>query len=127
MHPPSIGNDDSPRALWSDREIVVVISESSERRGEWKKRGEEVDSSGCIGVVYLLVGRSHSSVVFFFKLLWNLDFAEDSEQSERCQELASCVDEALGFMVAAELTVDHPIMTTTDFWTSHECLLLPYL
>ncbi|CAM8902171.1 unnamed protein product [Rhodiola kirilowii] len=57
---------------------------------------------------------------------WNLDFAEDSEQSERYQELASRVDEALGFMSAAGLTVDHPIMTTTDFWTSHECLLLPY-
>lgn len=41
-------------------------------------------------------------------------------------ELAHRVDEALGFMSAAGLTVDHPIMTTTEFWTSHECLLLPY-
>ena len=24
------------------------------------------------------------------------------------------------------LTVDHPAMTTTEFWTSHECLLLPH-
>ena len=29
-------------------------------------------------------------------------------------------------MSAAGLKVDHPIMTTTEFWTSHECLLLPY-
>ena len=29
-------------------------------------------------------------------------------------------------MSAMGLTIDHPIMTTTDFWTSHECLLLPY-
>lgn len=29
-------------------------------------------------------------------------------------------------MAAAGLTTDHPIMTATDFWTSHECLLLPY-
>lgn len=36
------------------------------------------------------------------------------------------MDEALGFMGAAGLTAEHPIMTTTDFWTSHECLLLPY-
>ncbi|KVH98538.1 DAHP synthetase, class II, partial [Cynara cardunculus var. scolymus] len=42
------------------------------------------------------------------------------------RELASQVDEALGFMSAAGLTVDHPIMTITDFWTSHECLHLPY-
>lgn len=36
------------------------------------------------------------------------------------------MDDALGFMAAAGLTMDHPIMTTTEFWTSHECLLLPY-
>ncbi|KAL8143492.1 hypothetical protein V2J09_016524 [Rumex salicifolius] len=57
---------------------------------------------------------------------WNLDFAQNSEQGDRYQELAHRVDEALGFMAAAGLTVDHPIMTTTEFWTSHECLLLPY-
>nr|XP_016476366.1 PREDICTED: phospho-2-dehydro-3-deoxyheptonate aldolase 2, chloroplastic [Nicotiana tabacum] len=57
---------------------------------------------------------------------WNLDFVENSEQGDRYQELAHRVDEALGFMAAAGLTVDHPIMATTDFWTSHECLLLPY-
>lgn len=44
----------------------------------------------------------------------------------RYMELAHRVDEALGFMAAAGLTLDHPIMTTTEFWTSHECLLLPY-
>ncbi|CAN6466841.1 unnamed protein product [Victoria cruziana] len=57
---------------------------------------------------------------------WNLDFTENSEQGDRYRELAHRVDEALGFMTAAGLTVDHPIMTTTEFWTSHECLLLPY-
>ncbi|KGN48736.1 phospho-2-dehydro-3-deoxyheptonate aldolase 2, chloroplastic [Cucumis sativus] len=57
---------------------------------------------------------------------WNLDFAENSEQGDRYHELARRVDETLGFMSAAGLTVDHPIMTTTEFWTSHECLLLPY-
>ncbi|KAJ6791673.1 phospho-2-dehydro-3-deoxyheptonate aldolase 2, chloroplastic-like [Iris pallida] len=57
---------------------------------------------------------------------WNLDFTEHSEQGDRYRELAHRVDEALGFMAAAGLTVDHPIMTTTEFWTSHECLHLPY-
>ncbi|XP_031122613.1 phospho-2-dehydro-3-deoxyheptonate aldolase 1, chloroplastic-like [Ipomoea triloba] len=56
---------------------------------------------------------------------WNLDFTEQSE-GDRYRELAHRVDEALGFMSAAGLTVDHPIMKTTDFWTSHECLHLPY-
>lgn len=44
----------------------------------------------------------------------------------RYQELGNRVDEALGFMSACGLTTDHPLMTTTDFYTSHECLLLPY-
>ncbi|XP_057496990.1 LOW QUALITY PROTEIN: phospho-2-dehydro-3-deoxyheptonate aldolase 2, chloroplastic-like [Actinidia eriantha] len=57
---------------------------------------------------------------------WNLDFTEHSEQGDRYRELAHRVDEALGFMAAAGLSVGHPIMTTTEFWTSHECLLLPY-
>ncbi|CAL0300818.1 unnamed protein product [Lupinus luteus] len=57
---------------------------------------------------------------------WNLDFMENSEQGDRYRELAHRVDEALGFMSVAGLTADHPIMATTDFWTSHECLLLPY-
>ncbi|KAK7321200.1 hypothetical protein VNO77_31583 [Canavalia gladiata] len=57
---------------------------------------------------------------------WNLDFTQHSEQGDRYRELANRVDEALGFMAAAGLTVDHPIMKTTEFWTSHECLLLPY-
>ncbi|XP_059432219.1 phospho-2-dehydro-3-deoxyheptonate aldolase 2, chloroplastic [Corylus avellana] len=57
---------------------------------------------------------------------WNLDFAEHSEQGDRYHELAGRVDEALGFMAAAGLTVDHPVMRTTEFWTSHECLHLPY-
>lgn len=57
---------------------------------------------------------------------WNLDFTEHSEQGDRYRELAHRVDEALGFMAAAGLTVDHPLMTSTEFWTSHESLLLPY-
>ncbi|XP_054796824.1 phospho-2-dehydro-3-deoxyheptonate aldolase 1, chloroplastic-like [Prosopis cineraria] len=57
---------------------------------------------------------------------WNLNFAEHSEQGDRYRELAHRVDEALGFMAAAGFTVDHPLMKTTEFWTSHECLLLPY-
>ncbi|XP_020237757.1 phospho-2-dehydro-3-deoxyheptonate aldolase 1, chloroplastic [Cajanus cajan] len=57
---------------------------------------------------------------------WNLDFTQHSEQGDRYLELAHRVDEALGFMAASGLTVDHPIMQATEFWTSHECLLLPY-
>nr|ABR16929.1 unknown [Picea sitchensis] len=57
---------------------------------------------------------------------WNLDFTSNSEQGDKYMELAHRVDEALGFMSACGLTVDHPVMNSTEFWTSHECLLLPY-
>ncbi|RWR81002.1 DAHP synthetase [Cinnamomum micranthum f. kanehirae] len=57
---------------------------------------------------------------------WNLDFIQHSEQGDRYMELAQRVDETLGFMMAAGLTSEHPKMTTTEFWTSHECLHLPY-
>lgn len=44
----------------------------------------------------------------------------------RYNELANRVDESLGFMAACGLTSEHPIMKGTEFFTSHECLLLPY-
>ncbi|CAL9095198.1 unnamed protein product [Musa textilis] len=39
--------------------------------------------------------------------------------ADRHQEPAHRVGEALGFMAAAGLTMDHPLMATTEFWTSH--------
>lgn len=44
----------------------------------------------------------------------------------RYNELANRVDESLGFMSACGLTAEHPLMKGTEFFTSHECLLLPY-
>lgn len=41
-------------------------------------------------------------------------------------ELAQRVDEAIGFLSAAGVTRDNPIMNTIEFWISHECLHLPY-
>eukprot|EP00897_Mesotaenium_endlicherianum_P004314 jgi/Mesen1/3910/ME000208S02917 len=57
---------------------------------------------------------------------WNLDFMDHNELGDKYRELAHRVDEALGFMGACGLTKDHPIMKSTEFYTSHECLLLPY-
>jgi len=63
--------------------------------------------------------------MLFLMVVW-LDVDYFCSWYGRYRELANRVDEALGFMAAAGLTVDHPIMKTTEFWTSHECLLLPY-
>ena len=58
---------------------------------------------------------------------WNLDFVERSPLAERYRALAGRIDETLAFMAACGLTsVSAPQIRETDFYTSHEALLLGY-
>src|SRR5579875_2786517 len=58
---------------------------------------------------------------------WNLDFAARSPLAARYQDLASRIDETLAFMAACGMTSQTiPQIRETDFYTSHEALLLPY-
>ena len=58
---------------------------------------------------------------------WNLDFVERSPLVERYRDLAARIDETLNFMGACGLTsISAPQIRETDFYTSHESLLLPY-
>ena len=58
---------------------------------------------------------------------WMLGFVKDSPQSSRYEELASRITETLGFMRAIGLDPEaHPELRSTDFYTSHEALLLGY-
>ena len=58
---------------------------------------------------------------------WNNDFVADSPQGHRYAEMAERIQEALSFMNACGLRSDNvPQMRETDFYTSHEALLLPY-
>ena len=58
---------------------------------------------------------------------WMLSFVKDSPQSRRYTELADRISETLGFMQAIGLDLeDHPQLRTTDFYTSHEALLLGF-
>jgi len=57
---------------------------------------------------------------------WNLDFVEDTEEGSRYRKLASKVDESLRFMKAIGIDTSSPAFTSVDFYTAHECLLLPY-
>jgi 3-deoxy-7-phosphoheptulonate synthase len=58
---------------------------------------------------------------------WMLGFIKDSPQSARYQELADRITETLGFMRAIGLdTESHPELRQTDFYTSHEALLLGF-
>ncbi len=58
---------------------------------------------------------------------WNLEFVERSPLVERYRDLAARIDETLSFMGACGLTsISAPQIRETDFYTSHEALLLPY-
>ena len=58
---------------------------------------------------------------------WMLGFVKDSPQSARYGELADRITETLGFMRAIGLDPEaHPELRQTDFYTSHEALLLGF-
>lgn len=58
---------------------------------------------------------------------WNLGFVERSPLAERYSDLSSRIDETLAFMTACGMTsANTREMRETDFYISHEALLLPY-
>ncbi|CAI9121174.1 class II 3-deoxy-7-phosphoheptulonate synthase [Brytella acorum] len=57
---------------------------------------------------------------------WNLGFVERSPLAERYRHLAQRIDETLSFMGACGFDQTAPQINETDFYTSHEALLLPY-
>ncbi|MDE1462914.1 class II 3-deoxy-7-phosphoheptulonate synthase [Spartinivicinus poritis] len=58
---------------------------------------------------------------------WNLGFVKNSALKERYQHLAERIDETLSFMAACGITAQtSSAIRETDFYTSHEALLLNY-
>ncbi len=58
---------------------------------------------------------------------WNLGFVANSPQGARYQEMADRISEALNFMRACGVSPDMtPELRSTEFYTSHEALLLNY-
>lgn len=58
---------------------------------------------------------------------WTLGFVNGSDQAAKYQEMADRIQEALGFMEACGVTGQTVSqLRETDFYTSHEALLLPY-
>ena len=58
---------------------------------------------------------------------WNLGFLKDGPGEKRYEEIAGRISECLAFMQACGLTPDNtPQLRTTQFFTSHEALLLGY-
>ncbi len=58
---------------------------------------------------------------------WTLGFVKDSPQSQRYAELCNKISDAMDFMAACGVTPEStPQMATTEYYTSHEALLLGY-
>ena len=58
---------------------------------------------------------------------WNKDFAHQSDVSEKYEALADEIGKSLKFMEACGVTSKtYRTLRETDFYTSHEALLLPY-
>ncbi|HTU55567.1 MAG TPA: 3-deoxy-7-phosphoheptulonate synthase class II [Acetobacteraceae bacterium] len=58
---------------------------------------------------------------------WNLDFVARSPQADRYRDLCQRIDETLSFMAACGMdSQSTPQIHETEFYTSHEALLLPY-
>lgn len=58
---------------------------------------------------------------------WNLGFVADSPEGARYEELANRITEALDFMRACGVdSATQPQLHTTEFYTSHEALLLGF-
>jgi 3-deoxy-7-phosphoheptulonate synthase len=58
---------------------------------------------------------------------WNMGFVSDGDIGERYKDMAERLDESLNFMAACGLTSETaPQLKETEFYTSHEALLLRY-
>ena len=58
---------------------------------------------------------------------WNLGFVENSAEAERYRTMADRISDAINFMEACGITPETaPQLRQTEFFTSHEALLLPY-
>ncbi|MDQ1297511.1 MAG: 3-deoxy-7-phosphoheptulonate synthase [Campylobacterota bacterium] len=58
---------------------------------------------------------------------WNLGFVGQNEMTKKYDELSRQIDNSLRFMAACGITSDtYRTLRETDFYTSHEALLLPY-
>jgi 3-deoxy-7-phosphoheptulonate synthase len=108
-------------------DIVNGIEFSEEARTPDPRRLLEAyrQSAATLNLLRAFAGGGYANLSHAHQ--WMLGFVKDSPQSERYEELAARITEALDFMRACGIDPElHPEMRTTEFYTSHEALLLGY-
>ncbi len=82
-------------------------------------------SAGTLNLLRAFAGGGYADLHEVHR--WNLDFAARSPLAARYQDIAARIDETLAFMAACGMSsLNTPQIRETDFYTSHEALLLPY-
>ncbi len=82
-------------------------------------------SAGTLNLLRAFAGGGYADLHEVHR--WNLDFAARSPLAARYQDIAARIDETLAFMAACGMSsLNTPQVRETDFYTSHEALLLPY-
>ena len=81
-------------------------------------------SAGTLNLLRAFAGGGYANLHQVHR--WNLGFVERSPLAARYRDLSERIDETLGFMDACGLGVGAPQVNETEFYTSHEALLLPY-
>ena len=82
-------------------------------------------SAGTLNLLRAFAGGGYADLHEVHR--WNLDFAARSPLAARYQDLANRIGETLAFMQACGMSgLNTPQIRETEFYTSHEALLLPY-
>ena len=82
-------------------------------------------SAGTLNLLRAFAGGGYADLHEVHR--WNLDFADRSPLAARYQDIAARIDETLAFMAACGVSsMNTPQTRETEFYTSHEALLLPY-
>jgi 3-deoxy-7-phosphoheptulonate synthase len=82
-------------------------------------------SAGALNLLRAFAGGGYADLHEVHR--WNLGFVARSPLAARYHDLSSRIDETLGFMQACGInSASTPQIRETDFYTSHEALLLPY-
>jgi len=82
-------------------------------------------SAGTLNLLRAFAGGGYADLHEVHR--WNLDFAARLPLAARYQDIATRIDETLAFMAACGMSsLNTPQVRETDFYTSHEALLLPY-
>jgi len=82
-------------------------------------------AAASLNLIRAFVQGGYANIAHVHK--WNLGFVSDSPQSARYAELADRITETLDFMKAIGIDAERSAkLRETDFYTSHEALLLGY-